>query len=67
MRRSINEFGIVSEVEELNEVVVSAGPLTVRGHHKLNTVNDLIHIRRVEMPSLDFMAIRIVSNNFLSV
>ena len=63
MRRSINEFGIVSEVEELNEVVVSAGPLTVRGHTKLNTVNDLIHIRRVEMQSLDFMAIRTVSNN----
>ena len=64
MRRSINEFGIVSEVEELNEMVVSAGPLTVKHHLQLTTIDDLIGVKRLHVPQLDFLSIRRVDSSF---
>ena len=60
IKRDVNEFGIGSFVEPINQVVITAGPIEVNSHEHLKMVGaGRVVIKPISVTGeLDFLAIR---------
>ena len=60
IKRDVNEFGIGSFVEPINQVVITAGPIEVNSHEHLKVIGaGRVVVKPISITDeLDFLAIR---------